>query len=118
MGQVSERAEAGPEKKDVLKQYRYPSMTKTQSRDGSSFILHVKEGEFTDSEIIVLLGENGTGKTTFVRMVRLSRVCLSGVKRLRYFFGMSETSSSPPSLRVSPHNFHPYTMLICSLLDY
>ncbi|KAL7563161.1 hypothetical protein ACA910_014440 [Epithemia clementina (nom. ined.)] len=66
---VSERAEAGPDKKDILKQYRYPNMTKTQSRDGSSFKLHVQEGEFTDSEIIVLLGENGTGKTTFVRML-------------------------------------------------
>lgn len=66
---VSERAEAGPVKKDVMKQYGYPTMTKTQSRDGSSFILHVEKGEFTDSEIIVLLGENGTGKTTFVRML-------------------------------------------------
>lgn len=52
-----------------MKQYKYPSMTKTQSRDSSKFILHVSEGEFTDSEIIVLLGENGTGKTTFVRML-------------------------------------------------
>lgn len=68
---VSERAESGPDKNDVMKQYKYPSMTKTQTREdsSSSFILHVDEGEFTDSEIIVLLGENGTGKTTFVRML-------------------------------------------------
>lgn len=44
-------------------------MTKTQRRDKSQFILHVDAGAFTDSEIIVLLGENGTGKTTFVRML-------------------------------------------------
>jgi len=67
--QVSERAEAGAEKIDVMKQYSYPSMTKTMSRDGSSFKLHIEGGEFTDSEIVVLLGENGTGKTTFVRML-------------------------------------------------
>lgn len=52
-----------------MKYYSYPSMTKTQSRPGSKFILHVDAGQFTDSEIIVLLGENGTGKTTFVRML-------------------------------------------------
>jgi len=28
-----------------------------------------QEGFFTDSEIIVMLGENGTGKTTFVRLL-------------------------------------------------
>jgi ATP-binding cassette subfamily E protein 1 len=53
-----------------MKQYSYPSMTKTMERDEAKFILHVDEGEFTDSEIIVLLGENGTGKKT------LSRFCV------------------------------------------
>lgn len=52
-----------------MKQYTYPTMTKTQTRGTSKFILHVEAGSFTDSEIIVLLGENGTGKTTFVRML-------------------------------------------------
>jgi len=65
---VSERAEE--EKKiDTMKAYSYPTMTKTQTRGTAKFILHVVSGQFTDSEIIVLLGENGTGKTTFVRML-------------------------------------------------
>ena len=29
----------------------------------------MEEGSFTDSEILVMLGENGTGKTTFIRML-------------------------------------------------
>ncbi|KAI1729102.1 ABC transporter domain-containing protein [Ditylenchus destructor] len=45
--------------------YSYPQMNKTL-RD---FKLTVEKGEFTDSEIIVLLGENGTGKTTLIRML-------------------------------------------------
>ena len=66
---VSERAEDDGGKKDVMRDYSYPNMTKTMRRGTSQFILHVMEGEFTDLEIIVLLGENGTGKTTFVRML-------------------------------------------------
>ena len=34
-----------------------------------NFRLDVETGEFTDSEILVMLGENGTGKTTFIRMI-------------------------------------------------
>lgn len=52
--------------------YTYPAMTKTMSGGGefnSRFVLHVEPGQFTDSEIIVMLGENGTGKTTFIRML-------------------------------------------------
>jgi len=66
---VSERADSVDVKNDVMRNYSYPSMTKTQSRANSKFILHIDAGSFTDSEIIVLLGENGTGKTTFVRML-------------------------------------------------
>lgn len=45
--------------------YIYPNMVKTLG----AFKLTVLEGQFSDSEILVLLGENGTGKTTFIRML-------------------------------------------------
>ncbi|KAL6717953.1 Fe-S cluster-binding ribosome biosynthesis protein [Lecanora helva] len=45
--------------------YDYPAMEKTLG----SFHLSVEPGKFTDSEIIVMMGENGTGKTTFCRML-------------------------------------------------
>lgn len=45
--------------------YEYPNMIKKLG----DFTLNVEAGSFTDSEIIVLLGENGTGKTTFIRML-------------------------------------------------
>ncbi|MCP9258639.1 Pixie, isoform A [Dirofilaria immitis] len=54
--------------KEVVKRtarYTYPSFTK---RIGN-FELKVEGGEFTDSEIIVMLGENGTGKTTMIRIL-------------------------------------------------
>ncbi|KAI8895075.1 P-loop containing nucleoside triphosphate hydrolase protein [Globomyces pollinis-pini] len=50
---------------DKNRQYEYPSMKKTQG----DFKLSVEAGQFTDSEIIVMLGQNGTGKTTFIRML-------------------------------------------------
>ncbi|KAN0019108.1 hypothetical protein ACTFIV_008144 [Dictyostelium citrinum] len=45
--------------------YKYPNMTKTMG----TFKLEIKAGQFTDSEIIVMLGQNGTGKTTFIKML-------------------------------------------------
>jgi ATP-binding cassette subfamily E protein 1 len=45
--------------------YHYPAMKKTMGK----FELNIKAGSFTDSELIVLLGQNGTGKTTFIRML-------------------------------------------------
>merc|ERR1739844_262130 len=39
------------------------------SKTMGNFHLEVTEGKFSDSEILVLLGENGTGKTTFIRMM-------------------------------------------------
>ncbi|KAF8342773.1 P-loop containing nucleoside triphosphate hydrolase protein [Cantharellus anzutake] len=50
---------------DKSRRYSYPAMTKTIG----TFKLTVEPGSFTDSEIIVMLGENGTGKTTFVKLL-------------------------------------------------
>lgn len=48
-----------------MNHYEYPKMTKSMG----NFHLTVEKGQFSDSEILVLLGENGTGKTTFIRML-------------------------------------------------
>ncbi|KAL1559480.1 ABC transporter E member 2 [Salvia divinorum] len=45
--------------------HKYPTMTKTHG----NFRLKIVEGGFTDSQIIVMLGENGTGKSTFLQML-------------------------------------------------
>jgi len=45
--------------------YSYPNMTKTLG----SFKLTVNEGIFSDSQTIVMLGQNGTGKTTLIKML-------------------------------------------------
>lgn len=59
-------AEAGDEfLADRNRAFHYPAMEKTLG----GFHLSIEEGDFTDSEIIVMMGENGTGKTTFCRML-------------------------------------------------
>jgi translation initiation factor RLI1 len=52
--------------------YKYPAMVKRLNggpAGGDPFQLKVEAGEFSDSQIVVMLGENGTGKTTFIRML-------------------------------------------------
>ncbi|KAJ5494398.1 ABC transporter ABCE [Penicillium fimorum] len=50
---------------DKDRAFSYPSMEKTLG----DFHLKVDAGKFTDSEIVVMMGENGTGKTTFCKML-------------------------------------------------
>jgi ATP-binding cassette subfamily E protein 1 len=61
---LNETAENNIEIKHFMN-YSYPNMTKTYE----GFKIEVEEGGFRDSEIIVLLGENGTGKTTFIQLL-------------------------------------------------
>lgn len=51
--------------------HKYPDMVKTlvEKKTSSTFKLTVTAGTFKDSEIVVMLGENGTGKTTFIKML-------------------------------------------------
>ncbi|KAM0554095.1 hypothetical protein ACHAPJ_006893 [Fusarium lateritium] len=50
---------------DKSRAFTYPKMEKTLG----DFKLNIEAGDFTDSEIIVMMGENGTGKTTFCRLL-------------------------------------------------
>jgi len=53
-----------------FRRYEYEEMRKVMGKKSlANFTLNVEPGQFTDSEIIVMLGENGTGKTTFIRML-------------------------------------------------
>lgn len=45
--------------------FNYEGMTKTFE----GFKLRIESGAFSNSEIIVMLGQNGTGKTTFIKML-------------------------------------------------
>ena len=50
---------------DKSRGFKYPNMAKSLG----NFLLNIAAGTFTDSEIIVMMGENGTGKTTFCRLL-------------------------------------------------
>ncbi|CAI5533681.1 unnamed protein product [Closterium sp. Naga37s-1] len=62
---VAETPVDNPEEAKTYTRYKYPRMVKKQG----GFKLTVEPGDFTDSQIVVMLGENGTGKTTFIRML-------------------------------------------------
>lgn len=80
--QVTESAE-GITEGETYQSYKYPTMMKTTS----GFKLSVTKGSFNDSQIIVLLGENGTGKTTFIRMlVYLLVLCICFIATENIFF--------------------------------
>ena len=57
--------------KHVLGEIKYPAVTKmfTQKSIGSTFTLHIECGSFRASESIVLLGQNGCSKTTFMNIL-------------------------------------------------
>lgn len=42
---------------------------KLTGKGGGTFTLDIEAGSFQNSQIVVLLGENGTGKTTFVKIL-------------------------------------------------
>ena len=48
-----------------IEKYTYPIMLKEQG----NFTLKIQAGSFNTSQITILLGENGSGKTTFIKMI-------------------------------------------------
>ena len=65
-----------------LYNYDYPEMTKNLG----DFVLSFKGGSFADSEIIVLLGENGTGKTTLISLLAGKLEPDSASKQISFLF--------------------------------
>lgn len=86
---------------DRNRKYDYPAMTKTLG----DFKLDIEPGAFTDSEIIVMLGQNGTGKTTFIRM-------LAGALEPDGSEGVPEMNVSYKPQKISP-KFQVSYLLVC-----
>ncbi|CAI6002104.1 unnamed protein product, partial [Closterium sp. NIES-65] len=85
---VAETPVDNPEEAKTYTRYKYPRMVKKQG----GFKLTVEPGDFTDSQIVVMLGENGTGKTTFIRML-VGKLSLMGAHAGRHM---------PASLKADP----------------
>eukprot|EP00922_Rhytidocystis_sp_ex-Travisia-forbesii_P052367 GHVS01077681.1.p1 GENE.GHVS01077681.1~~GHVS01077681.1.p1 ORF type:complete len:622 (+),score=42.05 GHVS01077681.1:84-1949(+) len=62
---VSGESEVPEDEIQRLHFYEYPLLVKQLG----TFKLRVESGNFSDSEILVMLGQNGTGKSTFIRML-------------------------------------------------
>lgn len=135
--QVSDQGAEGDEEHKKFLNYKYPALTKTQgsftlhvsaqlvvvqpppllasltrppARSSPPPLLQVEPGSFTDSEIIVMLGENGTGKTTFIRvlagMLKPGGWLLHGVRArcelLHACCGSVEARPLDPTPRIHP----------------
>lgn len=61
---------------------------------GETFELNVEPGSFSNSEIVVMLGENGTGKTTFIKM-------LAGALKPQKVEGHEVTDEDEPIPKIS-----------------
>lgn len=67
--------ESRKKKSDKLGVIEYPTLTKSHTKvdengkETSSFTLTVEPGSFRDGQVIALMGENGTGKTTFMELL-------------------------------------------------
>lgn len=70
---------------------QYPTLEKTQG----DFHLKVEEGEFTNSEILVMFGENGTGKTTFCKMLAGALAADNGVEVPKLNISMKPQKIAP-----------------------
>lgn len=81
-----DKNQAATDEKQLQKptNYKYPAMTKTLA----DFRVEVNPGQFQQGEIVVMLGQNGTGKTTLIKM-------LAGVIK------PDDTSIDMPKLNVS-----------------
>lgn len=81
-----DKNQAATDEKQLQKptNYKYPAMSKTLA----DFRVDVSPGQFQQGEIVVMLGQNGTGKTTLIKM-------LAGVIK------PDDTSIDMPKLNVS-----------------
>ncbi|ODN82766.1 hypothetical protein L202_01044 [Cryptococcus amylolentus CBS 6039] len=73
------------------RRYKYPDMVKTLG----NFKLHVTAGEFADSEILVLLGENGMGKTTLVQLLGGKMLADGATDKIEMRVSMKPQTISP-----------------------
>ena len=83
----------------------YPIMSHTrtckndQGETTSKFTLHVDSGSFRDAECVALMGENGTGKSTFMEMLAgLTEQQLGEEATIGSYSASHDTSCVAPSL--------------------
>ncbi|KAK2952066.1 putative ATP-binding cassette sub-family E member 1 [Blattamonas nauphoetae] len=96
---VSETAEETDKSKGSVAHYTYPEMKKKLG----PFELKVEAGQFSHSEIIVLLGENGTGKTTLVNLLAGLIPPDGGVEAPRLNISYKPQKISPKPDKNNPH---------------